>query len=509
MKPLTEQLPDALVVSEAGTVRQGNALAHRLLGAEAGGLSGTPLARWMAPGELERVQTILAQRAGRFADLPETFRLNLVRADGDRVVVDARFALDGEALVFVLRDATEDARAEALMSRLATLSRGGRALTGADALLDAAAQVFLELGWRGAWTRIVPDGSVTQRSVASLPGDPVGDYAESLVGRLMPRSATPVLHQVVSEQRAIFLDNVPEFVAGPPQKAKKLSDSLVEAHAYRSAWLPVRDRSGAITHVLSMAGRDMSERDFVALQLFAAQLGEAMELARLKAELVQRERLAAVGEMAAVLAHEIRNPLGVVFNAANGLKRTVTGEVNLSLLSSLLEEAERLRTLTSDLLDFARPATPHLAPVDVARLCAEVRRAAELENRRSATMDFDVSLTLPRVQADEALLRRALLNLCINALQHVSPRGRVAVTASAQDGQVQVRVTNDGAPVPPGLEEKIFEPFFTTRAAGAGLGLAVVRRLLGEFGGQVALEPRDHGACFVVTLAIAAPDDAG
>jgi signal transduction histidine kinase len=395
------------------------------------------------------------------------------------------------------------------MSRLATLSRDGRALTGADALLDAAAPVFLELGWRGAWTRIVPQGSITLRSVACLPGDPVGEYAESLVGKLVPRSATPVLQQVVEEERAIFLDNVPEFMAGPPQQAKKLSESLVQSRAYRSAWLPVRDPSGAITHLLSMAGRGMSERDFVALQLFAAQLSEAIELARLKAELVQRERLAAVGEMAAVLAHEIRNPLGVVFNAANGLKRTVTGEVNQSLLGSLLEEAERLRTLTSDLLDFARPATPQLAPVDVGALCGEVRRAVELENRRNAKLEFTVTDGLPRAYADEALLRRALLNLCTNALQHVTPGGLVRVSAFPDGGRVVLEVENDGEPVPAGLEEKIFEPFFTTRAAGAGLGLAVVKRLLGEFGGQVALAPRVTGACFVVTLPVAPPGEVG
>ncbi|MEW6432924.1 MAG: ATP-binding protein [Myxococcota bacterium] len=503
MRPLHEQLPDALLITEGGTVRVANGLAHRLLAAEADALAGTPLSRWMAPGELDRVRTILAQRAGAFTDLPETFRLRFLRADGQAVIVDAHFALDGEALVFVLRDATEDARAEALMSRLATLSRGGQGLSGADALLDAAAPVFLELGWRGAFTRIERDGSFVLRSVACPPGDPIGAYVETLVGKLLPRDRTPVLHQVVTEQRAIFLDNIPAFMAGPPQQAKQLSESLVRSHAYRSAWLPVREPGGAITHLLSMAGRDMSERDFVALQLFAAQLGEANELARLKAELVQRERLAAVGEMAAVLAHEIRNPLGVVFNAANTLKRTVTGEVNESLLGSLLEEAERLRTLTGDLLDFARPAAPHLAPVDLSKLAADVVSAAAVESRRGTRVALEVPGTLPRAEADEALLRRVLLNLCLNALQHVTPGGQVRLSAAEEGGALKVRVENDGEPVPPGLEQRIFEPFFTTRAAGAGLGLAVVKRLVTELGGQVALEPRVDGACFVVTLPVA------
>lgn len=504
---LDELGPDAIVTAEAGLVTWANVLAHQLLGAAPGTLAGTALSRWVPAGELARVETILAQRTQAFPDLPETFRLQLIDARGQPVIVDARFSGREATRVFSLRDATESARGEALMSRLATLSRSGKGLLGADAVLDAAEPVFMDLGWRGAFTRIVPDGSVTLRSVACPPGDPVGEYAATLVSRHIPRTATPVLDQVMREGRAIFLDNVPGFLAGPVSAAQNLSKSLIEGRVYRSAWCPVRDAQGAITHLLSMAGRGMTERDFLALQLFAAQLGEANELSRLRTELVQRERLAAVGEMSAVLAHEMRNPLGVVFNAANGLRRTVSGEPAQTLLNSLMEEAERLRRLTTDLLDFARPSAPPLVPVNLGPLLEEVAVAARTEpTARRARVELRVPPVLPLVMADEVMLRRALLNLTVNAFQHVSEGGLVTLSAEAVGGEVRLRVENEGLPIPPEIGVRLFEPFFTTRAAGSGLGLAVVKKVMDELHGKVAHEPRETGACFVATLPVAEPD---
>lgn len=502
LTPLLEQLgPDALLTVQDGVITFANVVAHQLLKVDAGGLVGTPLERWLPAPELERVETVLSQRAGQYPDLPETYRLTWRDAHGAPLVVEARFTHQEKTRLYSLRDATESARAEELMSRLAGLSRSGIGFLGADELLTAAEPILEELGWRGAYTRLEPGGSVTLRSVACPPGDPVGEYAKTLIGRLVPRHLTPVLHEVANEGRARFLDNVPSFLTGPVASAQKLSESLTGSRVYRSAWCPVRDAQGAITHLLAIAGRGMTERDFVALQLFASQLGEANELARLKQELVQRERLAAVGEMSAVLAHEMRNPLGVVFNAANGLKRTVTGEVPQMLLASLLEEAERLRRLTTDLLDFARPTTPPLLPVRVEPLLEEVAMAARQEpTARRARVEVRVPAGIPAVLADELLLRRALLNLAVNALQHVPEGGLVRLSAELAGDAVKLRVENEGASIPPELGPRLFEPFFTTRAAGSGLGLAVVKKVMDDLHGRVELEPRDSGACFVATV---------
>ena len=465
---LLDQLgPDAFVAAQKGVITFANVVAHQLLSAAPGTLIGEPLSRFVPAAELFRVQTILAQRQQAYPDLPETFRLQLVDSRDQALTVDARFSHREDVFVFSLRDATQSARAEALMSRLATLSRAGQGLQGANAVLDAAEPVFLELGWKGAFTQIVPGGSVTLRTVACPPGDPVGEYAQTLFDRFVPRSATPVLEQVMQAGKAVFLDNVPGFLAGPVSGAQKLSKSLTEGRAYRSAWCPVFDGQGEVTHLLALAGRGMTERDFLAVQLFAAQLGEANELSRLRIELVQRERLAAVGEMSAVIAHEMRNPLGVVFNAANGLRRTVSGELAQMLLDSLMEEAERLRRLTTDLLDFASPTTPPLVPVALGPLLAEVATAARTEpTSRRARVEVKVPANLPRVLADEVLLRRALLNLTVNAFQNVPEGGLITLSAEPVGDEVFLRVENEGLPIPPEVGRRLFEPFFTTRAAG-------------------------------------------
>jgi hypothetical protein len=163
---LQELGPDAYLVTDAGVVTFANVVAHRLLGLKEGdSLVGTQLSRWVPERELKRVETVLSQRTQAFPDLPETFRLELVTASGAPVIVDARFSQKGSKRVFSLRDATENARAEAVMSRLATLSRLGKGLLGADAVLDAAEPVFIELGWRGAWRALpaIPSGNTRRR----------------------------------------------------------------------------------------------------------------------------------------------------------------------------------------------------------------------------------------------------------------------------------------------------------------------------------------------------------
>jgi signal transduction histidine kinase len=104
------------------------------------------------------------------------------------------------------------------------------------------------------------------------------------------------------------------------------------------------------------------------------------------------------------------------------------------------------------------------------------------------------------------MLRRALLNLTVNAFQHVSEGGLVTLSAEAVGAEVRLRVENEGLPIPPEIGLRLFEPFFTTRAAGSGLGLAVVKKVMDELHGKVAHEPRETGACFVATLPVAEPD---
>ena len=233
------------------------------------------------------------------------------------------------------------------------------------------------------------------------------------------------------------------------------------------------------------------------------------KLADAQAELVKRERLVAIGELAAVVAHEVRNPLAVVFNAIAGLRKVSPAtEDHNRLLGIAQEEAERLRDIVSDILDYARPRAPVFSPTDVSDV---VRHAIEAARGAAMIETNQVELTSPAQMApfecDERLIRQAVINLVTNALQADARKSPVAVTVTETDEAIAISVTDDGNGVSREVEERMFTPFFTTRPTGTGLGLAVVQRCAEAHGGSIGLErPGARGARFTLRLQRRAPE---
>lgn len=228
----------------------------------------------------------------------------------------------------------------------------------------------------------------------------------------------------------------------------------------------------------------------------------ATRLAEAQAELVQRERLAALGELSAVIAHEVRNPLGVIFNAVGALKRArVRSEDAEQLVGILDEEATRLKHLVDDLIAFARPETLRLEPNDLAALVrgsVEVARAAAEKTHVSVVID--VPAGLPPVRCDARLVRQAIGSLLTNAIQAARDTVGVRASIDAHD-RVCIVVEDDGEGIAPEVRSRIFTPFFTTRAVGTGLGLVLVRRVAEAHHGDVEIESRSApGAAFVLRL---------
>lgn len=240
--------------------------------------------------------------------------------------------------------------------------------------------------------------------------------------------------------------------------------------------------------------------------------------------LVARERLAAIGEMSAVVAHEVRNPVGVIFNALASLRRRPLEAPDLELVEIVQEEADHLRRMVTDLLDYAHPRELQPAKTPLQRLCASAIEAAERasseEARRSRgrvpvadrpdepEVEADIE---PRfVQCDERLVRQAIINLVTNALQAEGRSGPVRVSGRASpDGKwVEIRVHDDGAGVSAEVAASMFKPFFTTRPSGTGLGLPLVQRVAEAHGGEVFHEPSSSGATFVLRLPASAQSDA-
>lgn len=241
-------------------------------------------------------------------------------------------------------------------------------------------------------------------------------------------------------------------------------------------------------------------------RLFEAVKRSYERLAHAQEELVKRERLAALGQLAATLAHEVRNPLGVLFNSLGTLGKIMpkTGDAAV-LLRIMGEEARRLDRLVRELLDFARPVTPAMEPHSLADIVDGALRAAAQElGPDCARLRSEVPPDFPRMSLDHAMMRRALVNLLVNGGQAAGSAGAVAIRSSidTRSGQplARIEVSDTGPGIPPAIRERVFEPFFTTKATGTGLGLAIVKSIVEAHGGRIELAPGERGIGTRVTL---------
>jgi signal transduction histidine kinase len=236
------------------------------------------------------------------------------------------------------------------------------------------------------------------------------------------------------------------------------------------------------------------------------------ELSRLQGELVQRERLAALGEAAAVMAHEVRNPVAAILNAVTLLEREQRASAGGSaeaLCAVIAEEAKRLDRMVSDLLAMGRPMLPRPRRVSLADLAEDA--LAILRNRREAlacVLDPVAVEGDPHAHVDPDLVLLAMLNVVRNAVQASPPGGHVRTTVRAEDAARWLVVEDEGAGLPDEVTKRMFEPFFTTRATGTGIGLAVVRRVLDAHEASIeAGRSADGGARIALKFSASARDD--
>ncbi|HET6818864.1 MAG TPA: HAMP domain-containing sensor histidine kinase [Mycobacteriales bacterium] len=229
------------------------------------------------------------------------------------------------------------------------------------------------------------------------------------------------------------------------------------------------------------------------------------ELADAHAQLVRQERLAAIGQLASTIGHELRNPLGVLSNAVY-LLRGDLGEAPSDAAKRHLATAERevsaATVIVSDLLEFARQRDPVLGDVDLEALVNEVLSVLPPPTGVEVAADVSPSAT---ARADRDQLRQLLLNLLSNAYQSMPEGGRVTVGAMTGGGVARLWVTDTGEGIPKDVKERLFEPFFTTKARGVGLGLAVCSRVVEAHHGEISVDSTPgEGSTFRVTLPVVA-----
>jgi len=231
------------------------------------------------------------------------------------------------------------------------------------------------------------------------------------------------------------------------------------------------------------------------------------ELERSFEQLRRADRLSALGQLSAALAHEIRNPLAAVEGAAEILAQPTTpSEMRQEFLGIVRKECSRLNRLLGDLLDFARPRPPERRPTEAARIFENVvaltRHAAEKNGVRIRTQIAD---GLPALVADPEQLTQVLLNLAINAVQAMPHGGELTLSAAPENGGVAIRVRDQGIGIPEENLDRVFDPFFTTKSDGTGLGLSVAHRIVTQHGGTIhAARNPEGGMTFTVWLPLEA-----
>jgi signal transduction histidine kinase len=249
---------------------------------------------------------------------------------------------------------------------------------------------------------------------------------------------------------------------------------------------------------------------FVVL-VFVVKRGESIierraeERMRLKEQLSRVERMSAMGEMAAGISHEIRNPLGIIRSSAELLKKKVAKiDPSNALPDIIVEEANRLNGIITDFINFARPRSPKLSPCRLDDVIEKTLAflAPQIEGR-GYTIEKVYHNPLPEIMGDVPMLHQSLLNLLINALQAMPEGGHISVGIRAEGGHARIEIEDAGQGIPADLSEKIWDPFFTTKDKVTGLGLGIVKNIIEAHGGSIRITNRvPKGARVTIELPV-------
>lgn len=252
----------------------------------------------------------------------------------------------------------------------------------------------------------------------------------------------------------------------------------------------------------------LANRGLALFAIWITALGVRSELAVLNRlhqahqELRHQESLARLGEMAAVVAHEVKNPIAGIMGVLQVLDSRKRPATEKRVLAEVRERLAGLARTVDDLHAFARPMLARPEPLDLRRLLEETR---ELVLATSQWSDLDVRVTGDPVMvlADRTQLGRAVLNLLLNAAAATEGTGTITASVLQRDDQAVLHIQDDGPGIPDHIRQRIFEPFFTTRTQGVGLGLPLVKQTITAHGGTIDIaSPRNGGT--LVTLALPA-----
>jgi signal transduction histidine kinase len=220
-------------------------------------------------------------------------------------------------------------------------------------------------------------------------------------------------------------------------------------------------------------------------------------------QIMQAEKMAAIGELAAGIAHEIRNPLGIITGSAETVQKHEDRRIREEMVSYILEESKRIDGLISSFLEFARPKEPKLVSCDLREI---LEKTLLFLSPKARTLGVEIRKEIPQepllVSIDPDQMRQAFTNLSVNALEAMPYGGVFTVTVMENTkGKVFIKFSDTGKGIPRELQTKVFDPFFTTKEGGTGLGLSIAHRIIHQRGGDIRVEDGgERGSTFTIAL---------
>lgn len=299
-----------------------------------------------------------------------------------------------------------------------------------------------------------------------------------------------------------------------PDVTRIVSSAFELSHLPNRAELRLRRTNKVIGYTLSQVRDDRDQ--VTGATLFFKDLTRVEQLEERER---LRDRLAALGEMAAAIAHEVKNPLAGIEVMSGLLKRQLAENQDAqNILADIIKEAKMANSIVVEVLDFVRPIRLQVEHVSLAAVVRDAVTMAEGHKQRGEiTLQTRVPADLPDIQGDPHQLRQIFTNLLINAFEAMNGQGTVEIVAAeiAADDEIvvggdhtagpmiQVEVADNGPGISPDVVEKIFSPFFTTKPQGSGLGLAIIRKIVDAHDGRIDVSARPGGgARFRVTIPV-------
>lgn len=387
-------------------------------------------------------------------------------------------------------------------------------------------------------SRRITSCAVYLRDIEDSGFDLVGHVGAQPPPRLDALAMRPLLERL---GMSLSLEEVAREAEGPGAR-EALAPVLTAIEALKpldgAVLLAIRGDAEELVGVLLVADERVKDaftpEEIALLEMVAAQMGVAIANSRIYSRMKERDRLAALGSMAAGLAHEVKNPLGAIKGAAQLLEELAPGPndgdpTTREFLGIILEETDRLNRVVGSFLDYARPHAGNPVPLDIN---AAVRRSMQiLSSQQTDGVEIRLELAegpLPRASIDPEKLRQVLLNLVQNAIQAMDGRGRVTISTSHRRAPrsawvsgppsdrsgrlpshdeieyVEIAVHDTG----PGISQKViknlFVPFFTTKEKGTGLGLAISQSIVQNAGGSIHVQTQPgQGTKFTISLPVA------